>query len=292
MLPYILCASASILAAALAVKLLLLKKDIDEIWQELGERLSDETNTLLSVSSRDKHIIALASKLNEQLRLLRAQRREYASGNQALKDAVTNISHDLRTPLTAIAGYLDLLEAEDGSPAAKKYISIIQNRSELLSQLTEELFFYSVTLTKEGGLCLKPVILNRVLEESIAAFYTEFQERGIVPDIQMPAAKVIRTADAAALSRIFSNILHNAIKYSGGDLRICFTEDGTLSFSNTADGLSDIEVGRLFDRFYTVEDARGATGLGLSIAKKLTEQMGGSIYAKYEEGRLSIFLQL
>ena len=131
-----------------------------------------------------------------------------------------------------------------------------------------------------------------MLEESIAAFYTEFQERGIVPDIQMPAAKVIRTADAAALSRIFSNILHNAIKYSGGDLRICFTEDGTLSFSNTADGLSDIEVGRLFDRFYTVEDARGATGLGLSIAKKLTEQMGGSIYAKYEEGRLSIFLQL
>ena len=78
MLPYILCAAASILAAALSVKLLLLKKDIDEIWQELGERLSDETNTLLSVSSRDKHIIALASKLNAQLRLLRAQRREYA----------------------------------------------------------------------------------------------------------------------------------------------------------------------------------------------------------------------
>ena len=112
----------------------------------------------------------------------------------------------------------------------------------------------------------------------------------IVPKIQMPEIKIIRTLDRSALSRVFSNLISNAIKYSDGDLEIILSESGEVIFSNMASGLDEIQVGRLFDRFYTVEAARKSTGLGLSISKTLVEEMDGTIAAKYENGRLSIHI--
>lgn len=204
------------------------------------------------------------------------------------KDAITNISHDLRTPLTAIFGYLDLLEQEKTEDAVKRYIEIIRNRAEMLKQLTEELFRYSVILTAESNMEKESVTINSVLEESIAAFYTDLNERSITPNIQIPEEKVIRTLDRSALARVFSNLLNNAIKYSDGDLDITLLETGKIIFTNTASGLNEVQVGKLFDRFYTVEAARKSTGLGLAIAKTLIEQMNGTISAEYENNKLSI----
>ena len=107
----------------------------------------------------------------------------------------------------------------------------------------------------------------------------------------MPQRDVRRMLDHTALQRIFSNILANTAKYSDGDLKVVLTEAGELLFQNRASGLSQVEADRLFDRFYTVENAKGSTGLGLSIAKQLTEQMGGSIQAAWEQGNLSIILR-
>lgn len=201
---------------------------------------------------------------------------------------MTNISHDLRTPLTAICGYLDLLEKEEKSENAERYIGIIRNRSEMLIRLTEELFRYSVILAGENHTPWEPVDLNRALEESVAAFYTALSERNITPRIRMPEEKVIRILDGSALSRIFSNLLQNAVKYSGGDLEITLSGTGEIVFANTAPGLDEIQLGRLFDRFFTVESARKSTGLGLAIARDLAERMGGSISAEYGEDRLRI----
>lgn len=131
-------------------------------------------------------------------------------------------------------------------------------------------------------------MLNSVLEESIAAFYTALNERKITPVIQMPRHSVVRTVDRSALARVFSNLLNNAIKYSDGDLDITLSESGEIIFSNTASELNDVQVGKLFDRFYTVEAARKSTGLGLAIARTLIEQMNGTIKAQYENNRLSI----
>ena len=104
----------------------------------------------------------------------------------------------------------------------------------------------------------------------------------------MPEEKIVRSLDAAALRRIFDNILSNAVKYSDGVLTVVLTPDGTVTFSNRASALSRVEAARLFDRFYTVETARNSTGLGLSIAKLLTEKMGGTITAEYKNERLYI----
>ena len=231
----------------------------------------------------------LAEEINIQLKQLRNDRLRYQQGDWELKDAVTNISHDLRTPLTAICGYLDLLEDEEKSENAARYLKIIRGRTEILKQLSEELFRYSVFTTVSNGTKSEPVVLNRILEDSVSGFYAALRSRGITPEIRMPDGRVHRMLNRNAVSRIFGNLIGNALKYSDGDLIIELDEYGRLLFANHASGLDEIETGRLFDRFYTVETASsGSTGLGLSIARALTEQMGGKIGAVYEEGMLKV----
>ncbi len=284
--------SMAMIIIALLVKIRILQKAAREIETAFADRLITDTNTLIDISTGDKYMRSLANAVNVQLRKLRAERHRFRQGDTELKNAVTNISHDLRTPLTAICGYLDLLEQEDKSETVEHYLEIIRNRTEILAQLTEELFRYSIIVSSEGNIVKEPVAIGSILEESTAAFYATLNERGIVPNIQLPQAKVIRTLDRSALARVFSNLLNNAIKYSDGDLDITLSETGEITFTNTASGLNEVQVGKLFDRFYTVEAARKSTGLGLAIARTLIEQMDGTISAKYENSRLSICIVL
>ena len=279
-----------LMIVALLVKIHILQKCAGEIAEAFADRLSTDTNTLIDISGRDRYMCHLADVVNVQLRRLRVQRNRFRRGDAELKNAVTNISHDLRTPLTAIFGYLDLLEQEEKSESAQRYTAIIRNRSEMMAQLTEELFRYSVILAGEEELSPEPVALGQILEESIAAFYTVLSQRGIVPRIRIPEEKIWRTLDRSALSRVFSNILHNAVKYSYKDLEISLSKTGEIVFSNEAHGLNSVQAGRLFDRFYTVESGRKSTGLGLSISRTLVERMGGDIRAEYREGRLYLYI--
>lgn len=275
----------------LLVKIHLLQRSAKEIEEAFADRLVTDTNTLVDISSRDKYMRSLANSINVQLRLLRSERRRFQQGDMEVKNAVTNISHDLRTPLTAICGYLDLLEQEEKSETVERYLEVIKERTEILAQLTEELFRYSIIMSVEDEK-KEMVAVNGVLEESIAAFYATLKEKGIEPYVKMPEQKVICCVNYSALSRVFSNLLSNAVKYSDGDLEITLTETGTVIFANMAAGLDEVQVGKLFDRFYTVEVARKSTGLGLAIARTLLGQMGGTISAQYEHGRLCISIQL
>ncbi len=277
----------SITVLALSVKLFLMRKAAREIETELADWLLTETNTLIHISSRDGCMRKLAAGLNIHLRTLRCERRRFLRGDLELKEAVTNISHDLRTPLTAICGYLDLLEREDKTAAVQRYLSMIQNRTEVLKQLTEELFVYSIAASVQESRP-EPVNLAQILEESLLSFYGAMQQKSIAPDISIPQQKIERLLDPSATNRIFSNIISNALKYSDGDFVVQMHENGTIVFSNSARELNAVTAGRLFDRFYTVETGKHSTGLGLSIAKLLTERMGGTISADYREGRLYI----
>lgn len=288
MFPWILCSILLISVLALAAKIVLLKRSMDEICAEFKEHLLVDTNTLVSISSNDTHVKKLAAEINAQLRLLRKQRRQYLNGDRELKDAVTNISHDLRTPLTAILGYLDLLEAEEKSEKVTSYVMAIQNRAEVLKQLTEELFRYSLIMSVQEPIQLEPLCVNSILEESLASFYAALTKHGITPKIDIAEKKIMRTLNRTALLRVFNNILNNVIKYSDSDLKVELLETGKIIFSNTAKNLDDVQVGKLFNRFFTVETARNSTGLGLSISKTLVEQMRGTITAQYHDGTLSI----
>ena len=164
MFPWILCCILLIVVFFLITKIIFIEKSIDEIHTEFQERLSSDTNTLIDISSSDPHLRKLASEINIQLRLLRKERHRYQQGDLELKEAITNISHDLRTPLTAINGYLDLLEREEKSETVHCYLSQIQNRTDVLKNLTEELFRYSVVTSFQE---LKPERMDvvRALEE-------------------------------------------------------------------------------------------------------------------------------
>ena len=274
----------------LLAKVYFLRKSAQEIAEAFRDRLTADTNTLIDISTRDPYMRKLAADINVQLRLLRQQRHKYLTGDRELKEAVTSISHDLRTPLTTICGYLDLLDKEDKSENTSRYLSLIGNRVEAMKQLTEELFRYSVILST-GDLVLEPVCVNGVLEESIAAFYGALTSRDIQPEIHITENRIERQLNREALGRVFSNILNNALKYSDGDLAITLRDDGEIIFSNTASALNKVQVGKLFDRFFTVEAARNSNGLGLSIAKTLVEQMGGLILAELENKKLNIRIQ-
>lgn len=287
LLLWILCIILAVIALFLSVKIYLLKKSMEEIYTDFENCLSEDTNVQISVSSGDKTVIRFAKAINLQLTKLRKIKKQYSDGDRELKEAVTNISHDLRTPLTAICGYLDLMEKQDLPEDTERYVAQIRNRSEAMKELTEELFRYSI-ISSMPALSYESLNLNRVLEETLLSFEGELKLKGITPDITIPSDAVHRTLYGSAVTRIFSNILNNAIKYSDGDLFVCLQQDGTVTFSNTAKELSTVEVSKLFDRFYTVDSARKSTGLGLSIAKLLTDRMDGTITASYENSKLTI----
>lgn len=230
----VLCALLAIAVLLLLWKLWLLRRSAEELRRGVQERLETDTNTLLSIPSRDGAMCRLAAGLNVQLRQLRRERQQYQNGDRDLKEAVTNVSHDLRTPLTAICGYLDLLEGEEKSEAAERYLALIRGRTDHLRSLTEEFFRTSAVLAAEEPEPAEPVSLNRAVEESLAAWYGVLSARGIAPEVELPETPVVRPLNREAVSRILSNVLSNAARYSPGDLRIVLEENGTLTFSNAA----------------------------------------------------------
>ncbi len=321
----LICAAGALVIALLVLKICFLYRDLDQIGAQLGDRLGEKTNNRIYAPGNDRHIRAFAAHLNGELGVLYESRRRYRNGDRELKEAVTNISHDLRTPLTALYGYLELADAalesgrgDPGEPDVERavhYLAQIRNRADAMRSLTEELFRYSIILSAHGenagsrqdsGLAGERVVLNRFLADFLLSYYDIFTQNGIEPRIRIADAEVVRFLDTGALRRVFSNILDNAVKYGkparsacGGDMcsgQVCLSvelfADGTVVFCNSAQDLDWVSCERLFDRFYTVETGRDSTGLGLSIAKLLTERMGGSISASYADGMLSITVRL
>ncbi len=281
---------AAIVTVALGVKTYAMKKSARELADCFSFALKNDTNQGVTLSSRDKDMLKLAKAIDGGLKKLRTAFLTYDNGNAELKKAVTDVSHDLRTPLTAVSGYMELLEKEKKSKTVAEYLSIIKNRVSAMKKLTEELFDYSYATSKDD--VLTAVDIKSEIEASLLDFYTEFGKKGIEPKITMPENKVMRNLDRDKLKRILSNIISNAAKYSQTDFSVEMTESGEATFCNTAPDLDALGVARLFDRYYTVGGSVRAGGLGLSIARELTEDLGGSLDGLYKNGKLYIVLKL
>ena len=268
-----------------------LKLQLRSLRRQLESRISAPVKKPLALEMQDNDLKAMTAALNQIFRQDEEFRQLQKRNENEYKDLITNISHDLRTPLTAVCGYLDLLEQEDLSENAARCISVIRGRTDNLKQLTEELFGYSLPMSAEQALPLEEVVLNRALEESILAHYAALKGRRISPEITMPKEPVTCRLNRTALFRILENMLCNAMKYSDGDLKITLTRRGEITFANHAKRLGEVDAQKLFDRLYTVETGTKSTGLGLSIARLLTEQMHGTASARYADGILFICLQ-
>ena len=278
-----------IIIVFLAMKIIAMRLSLKELKEDYEERSRIHTNTLLSISSRDRRIRELASTMNVTLSKLRDSYNKYENGDREIKMAITNISHDLRTPLTAISGYLELALRQEMTPELEKYLLIIEGRTEHMKKLTEELFEYSILSGGEITEQLQEVNVNRMLEDCIMNYYPALKEKGIVPEINVTEEKIVRSLYPSYVERIMNNLIGNALKYSDGDLEIKLSDDGVLKVSNSAQKLSSVDVNKLFDRFFTVETgSRNSTGLGLSIVKLFAERMDLSLDATYENGKIAI----
>ena len=285
-----------VLAAAvivLAIKVALLKRAFTEIDEQVKDHLDGTNSSAFQLSTSDRDARKLANDLDGELQELHAERVFLKDGDKRMKENVTAISHDLRTPLTAINSYADLLESETDEAKRKEYLERIKDRTSELKDMTGELFKYSVSSDTQydSQLSNEDLDLQSMIENSLISFYKEFTSMGIEPNTVFPSEKVIINSNRKTLMRVFDNIFSNVAKYAS-TLTVKLTPEGVVTVTNDAPDLTPVQVSKLFDKYYTVSDGTNSTGLGLSIAKDLVAKMGGSISADLEGGMLTIRISL
>ncbi|KKK33832.1 histidine kinase [Salinicoccus sediminis] len=284
-----------VVAVYLFIRLFTYRRELSKISGQLGRYNDFHTKKKIDVSLADQGIEQLGAEINRLIDLYVNAERERIRSERELKQAVANISHDLRTPLTSIKGYIQMAASDDLSEAERReYMDIADARTKRLEQLVDDFFELSRIESADYRLSPETINLKRHFGEVMLGFYNSFEERGIEPEITMPQQGVFMHTDPSALTRILENLLSNAIRYSDGEIRAGITEsdDSIVIFAaNSAahiDGSTDLNM--LFDRFYAADRSRTdkSTGLGLSIARSLVEKTEGTIRAEYERDMFTV----
>ena len=273
---------------------LLSRRNLKNAVAELRRIRGGQTGRRLRLSSPDRQMEELIAEVN--LLLEDSQRSELAhkKAEQQRRDEIANISHDLRTPLTSILGYLQMIKSESTTPEERaEYLAIVESRAHALKALVTG--FYDLSCLEAGGYALaqESVALAPLLVELAAAFYADFNADGREAEIDIAEGLSPILGDPQAVLRIYTNLFQNAIKHGAGDLYIrAFQEDGVVvtCFTNLAPGLLPQDVEHLFDRFFTADRMRTGqdTGLGLAIVHRLAMQMGGETEALLLQNKLTI----
>ena len=286
----ILCA---LVIAALALALYLKRRETELLTAELRRIRTDHLCSLLTVMIPSPESEQLVEEINQTLLAKRDAIAEYRRADLELRHAIENISHDLRTPLTSILGYVQLIESEETSEEDKRrYLQIVEQRCRVLQRLITRFYDLSRLQAGEYRLEMEKLNLSELLCELVAAFYDDFTCKGIEPDIDI-SARLMAHADRDASVRIFTNLMQNALRYAHSRISVRLYQSGdqvTLEMSNDAPGLTQEDADRLFERFFTADRVRSGqnTGLGLAITKTLAEQMGGSVHAELSQETLTI----
>jgi len=286
------CIVLAVTMIVLLVKVVLLERAFKEIGDQVKDHMDGTNSSIFQLSTSNKEARKLANDLNGALQELHAERVFLKDGDKRMKENVTAISHDLRTPLTAINSYVDLLENETDEARRREYLDRIKDRTSELKDMTGELFKYSVSSDTQydSQLSNEDLDLKSIIENSLISFYKEFTSKGIDPQTEFPSEKVIINSNRKTLMRIFDNVFSNVAKYATS-LSVKLSDDGVVTFSNDAPDLTPVQVSKLFDKYYTVTDGTNSTGLGLSIAKDLVGRVGGSISAGLSDGMLTITIR-
>ncbi len=290
----VICILLAIALTLAVIKIVLLRRGFDELTENIEDQVSGKTQIPVTLTTSDPHARHTAEILNRELKNLDRERNEYLDGNRKVAEAVTGISHDIRTPLTAINSYLDLMADEKDEALKAQYLERIKSRTLSLSDLADELFKYSTSTDPERypvqteNIVSEPIDICRVLEECMLSFYAGFKKIGIEPDIEIPDEPVFVLCDKKSANRIFENIIGNAIKYANNDLKVKLDPKGQVIFSNPAPDLTPVSAAKLFDRYFTVNEGHASTGLGFSIAKELITRNNGTIEADLKDGILMI----
>ena len=281
-----------ILAIVACVRLFLIIKELKRISNELRNMNENGSESRLNVNGYDKHIDELSAQINKRLDLNAKVQKESRLMEYNLRGEMQNISHDLRTPLTSILGFLQLLKkGELDKNAQTEYLNVIEYRAKSLQALIDSLFEYSTISSVTFSLTLEQVDLNKLLTETLTNYYDSFLERNITPELTIPDDHIIISGAASAVRRVIENLIANALKYSTGRVVVSLEKDdrfAVLKMENPVDSVTDQEVSHIFERFYTADQSRtrGNSGLGLAIVKELMDKMGGHINVELNDGNM------
>ncbi|HAT4092563.1 TPA: HAMP domain-containing histidine kinase [Clostridium perfringens] len=278
----------------LLIIFILKTKEINRLTSELKKLNREGKIEKLRLSLPNKNIENLIVEINTLIDDKRKMENIYKGKDMELREAIANMSHDLRTPLTSIMGYVYLLNDDKlGKEERKEYLKIIEKRSLVLNDLITNFYGLSRIQADQYEIKFEPVNLELVLGEIIAAFYETLDYKFGEPEINIEEGLVPVLGDKQALNRIFTNLIENIIKYGEGEVKISLKKKNkyiVMEFSNKAEELESKDVNRIFEKFFTKDRMRTGqnTGLGLAIVKLLVEKQGQKIEAEKVGNRLVI----
>ena len=286
-------AAVSLAALWISVRYIGLRKAIRNSDRELQEITEDlEQNRIVKMSVPCRELEGLLITVNEALEGIRRQKVAYEDREAKLQRQIENISHDLRTPLTAIIGYLDLINTETLGEDDAQSFETVRKRAGMLQRLVSQ--FYDLARLEAGdyNLDMQEADIGKMLREELLDSFGDMEQKGIQVEVEIPERPVMICCDQDAMGRIFLNLIQNAGRYAASTLKVAVDVHDKItmiSFENDVKEMKHEEANRLFDRFYTADPARGqgGTGLGLTISRHLTESMGGimDVMLSEEDGR-------
>ena len=269
------------------------QRQVKDICRQLAFLMKHDSNMLIHREFDLGGIGMLSDRLNDLLELRRKEKQYYQEEETLIADTYTNLSHDIRTPLTSLDGYFQLMEACENVEEQRRYLNIIHERIHSLNEMLEELFMFTKLKNESYRLELTSCCINRILKETVFSYYDDWVRREIQPDIQITEEQLYIDGNKQGLSRIIQNVIKNGLDHGEKKIRIVLKREqnqAVLRISNQVIASEQIDIEHVFDRFYKADAARSktSTGLGLSIAREFVRRMNGEIGAKIEKNEFIV----
>lgn len=261
-----------------------IRRQLEEI--ERGSRME------LGVYSRQREMLALCRKLNELGRQNMQGQIRYEKAQKQLKQNITALAHDIRTPLAGASGYVQLAGECRERGRQEYYLQAAEGRLKELGDMLEELFLFTKLSDTDFEPDMRRLQVLPLLGDCLVGMYLQFEEKGISPEVRFDSEGFRVDADEEYLRRIFHNLIRNALLHGTGNLVIT-QQEKRLTFENAVSETSRPDTEQIFEQFYKADSARrkGSSGLGLFIVKELMEKMGGGVKAELEQEKLRIILK-
>lgn len=282
--------------AILSFLLWQIKRQIQDICRQMSFLRQQHSNMQITSQIWYGGIAGLVEELNQWTDQRKQEYKNYLDKESYISQVYTNLSHDIRTPLTSLDGYVQLLQESEDKEEQRRYLTIIHERIHSLKEMLEELFTFSKLQNETYELELTSCSVNQILRKTIFSYYEDWKNRGIVPEIAIEEKPLSIEGNEQALSRVFQNVLKNAMEHGKEEIGISLKQKGEtvcIRIWNPIENAEEIDPEQVFERFYKADISRSktSTGLGLSIAKEFVLRMKGKIHAEILDGKFGIIME-